>query len=414
MATKSLRKSSRKLTRFLLILFGFLIGAIVAEAGLRLIGYSYTGFYTVDQARGYALLPGMEGWYRKEGEAYVRINSDGMRDREHSKTKPPDAIRIAVLGDSHAEALQVPLEQAFWSIMEQRLQPCGRFNGKRIEVLNFGVSGYGTAQELITLREHVWNYNPDIVLLAVTTNNDVSDNFRPLKKTDEIPYFIYRDGKLALDDSYKNSRSFLLRQSRLSRLGRWIKDHSRLVQAANQAHHGFKILLASWKSRSNPSEPPAETGTQKADAVARSEELGVDNVVYLEPRDPTWIEAWRVTEGLIVQMRDEVSSKGASFIVVSLSNGPQVSPDPKAREAYMQRFGIKDLFYPDNRIKSLAERERIPVIILAPDLQAYAEQTHVFLHGFGKDLGNGHWNASGHARAGELLAQKVCAGVLGK
>ena len=36
-----------------------------------------------------------------------------------------------------------------------------------------GVSGYGTTQELVTLREKVWRYSPDMVLLAVTTNNDV-------------------------------------------------------------------------------------------------------------------------------------------------------------------------------------------------------------------------------------------------
>lgn len=72
----------------------------------------------LDEARGYALRPGMEGWFRKEGESYVRINSDGLRDRQHTKAKPENTLRIAVLGDSYAEALQVPMEQAFWAVME--------------------------------------------------------------------------------------------------------------------------------------------------------------------------------------------------------------------------------------------------------------------------------------------------------
>src|SRR5205814_6625220 len=67
------------------------------------------------------------------------------------------------------------------------LEECNVFPGKKIEVLNFGVSGYGTAQELLTLREQVWKYSPDIVMLAITTNNDITDNLRALKKTDEIP-----------------------------------------------------------------------------------------------------------------------------------------------------------------------------------------------------------------------------------
>jgi hypothetical protein len=41
-------------------------------------------------------------------------------------------------------------------------------------------------------------------------------------------------------------------------------------------------------------------------------------------------------------------------------------------------------------------------------MQGYADQNKVFLHGFGSDLGNGHWNASGHQLASQLIAQKLC------
>src|SRR6266446_3479971 len=87
------RSRARKLFgKFLLILFGFLLGGIIAEIALRVAGYSYPEFYSLDQSRGYALRANAEGWYRKEGEAYIRINSNGLRDQEHSLTKPPDTI----------------------------------------------------------------------------------------------------------------------------------------------------------------------------------------------------------------------------------------------------------------------------------------------------------------------------------
>ena len=99
--------SSKKLfPKLLLILIGILIGGLISEIALRVIGYSYPEFYQLDYSRGYALRPGMEGWYRKEGASYVRINSDGLRDHEHTKTKPPQTIRIAVIGDSYPEAFQ--------------------------------------------------------------------------------------------------------------------------------------------------------------------------------------------------------------------------------------------------------------------------------------------------------------------
>ena len=60
--------------------------------------------------------------------------------------KPPNTFRIAVIGDSFAEALQVDLDHTFWSVMERKLAEGWRGNGQRVEVLNFGVSGYGTAR----------------------------------------------------------------------------------------------------------------------------------------------------------------------------------------------------------------------------------------------------------------------------
>lgn len=407
---------ARKLfAKVLLIFFGVMVGCVVAEIALRIAGYSYPEFYTLNQSRGYALRPQAEGWYRKEGEAYIRINSDGLRDQEHSLAKPPDTIRIAVIGDSYPEALPVSVEEAFWRVMGERIQQCGAFPGKKIEVLNFGVSGYGTAQELLTLREQVWKYSPEVVMLTVTTNNDITDNSRILKKTDEIPYFIFQDNRLTLDDSFKNSRAFRLRQSAVSRFGRWLRDHSRVVQAITQGHHGFKILLASWRAKSSeprqftPSPANQIAGAQpNTDPPARTEEFGVDNLVYLEPTNAVWNDAWRVTEGLIAEMGNEVKARGAKFILVTLSNGPQVLPNPSARELFKKRLGVTDLFYPDNRIKSLGARAGIPVVTLAPELEQFAERNNVFLHGFGENVGNGHWNPTGHRVAGELIAKKIC------
>ncbi|HZG54825.1 MAG TPA: SGNH/GDSL hydrolase family protein [Pyrinomonadaceae bacterium] len=407
-----------RLVKLAMLFVALLCGLLIAEIALRLAGYTYPVFYTPDTVRGFALRPGVSGWYRKEGEAYIRINSDGLRDREHAKPKPANTLRIALLGDSYAEALQVPLEDAFWVVLEQRLQGCRSFNeGKQVEVINFGVSGYGTAQELLTLRERVWDYAPDIVLLAVTTNNDITDNSRPLKKTDEIPYFVYRDGQLTLDNSFRETRVFRLRHSTLSHAGRWLREHLRVIQALHQGQYALKNYLASRRA-SAASKPQDNAQARMTNALAQqndraapvhvSDELGIDNLIYREPADPTWQEAWRVTEGLLLLMRDEVRGRGAQFLVATLSNGVQVHPRPDAREAFLARVGATDIFYPDARLKSLGEREGFPVFTLAPSLQQYAEQHQVFLHGFGRDLGNGHWNASGHRLAGELLAQKIC------
>lgn len=391
------------------------VGLLIFEVFLRAIGFTYPVFYEPDTSRGYALKPDMEGWYRKEGEAFVRINSDGLRDGEHTKAKPPETFRIAVVGDSYAEAFQVAQDKAFWSVMGPRLQDCPALRGRRVEVINFGVSGYGTAQELITLRERVWEYSPDVVLLAVTTNNDVLDNSRALKLTDEIPYFTLRDGQLVLDNSFRDARSFQLRDSALNRLGRWLRDRLRFVQAVHLAQVALKSRLDAWRHRSDakdkqkgasPQQPATTTNVQQQGSP--TDEPGAANVIYREPPDETWRAAWAVTEKLVATMNAEVRGRGARFYLVTLSNGIQVYPDAAARKAFADRLGVEDLFYPERRFRALGEREGFPVLNLAPELQRLADERKVFLHGFGRELGNGHWNEDGHAAAGDILSRNLC------
>jgi len=125
-----------------------------------------------------------------------------------------------------------------------------------------------------------------------------------------------------------------------------------------------------------------------------------------------WEAAWRVTEALVVTMAAEVRQRGADFLLLTLSNAPQVHPNPAVRLAFAQRLGVEHLFYPDHRIRDLASRQNIPILSLAPPLQTVAEQHQIFLHGFtNTQMGIGHWNAEGHRLAGQLLAQTLCAQV---
>jgi hypothetical protein len=395
--------------KLLLVTFGLLFGLVMSEIFLRVIGYSYPLFYTTDYYRGFALQPGVKGSYQREGGSYVRINRDGLRDREHAKPKAADTVRIAVLGDSFSEAMHVPMEQTFWFLLERKLQECNAFPGKKVEVINFGVSGYGTAQELMTLRERVWDYSPDLVVLAFTTYNDIYDNSRALSRTEEVPYFVYRNGELIYDDSFRNSRTYLQRDSKLNRLGRWLHNGLRVVQLVHYVQFVAKLKLTDWRNKRRMA---AEARTQPAagstPAVRNAEDIGIDNMIYIEPRDENWKEAWRITEGLIKQMRDDVAQRKARFLLVTLSNAIQVYPDPVVRQRFLQHVGADNIFYPNLRLKALAEQERIDFIDLAQPMQVYADQNKVFLHGFGSDIGNGHWNATGHKLAAELIAQKIC------
>lgn len=394
----------RIVPKLLLAVAAFGVALLVCEAVLRLSGWTAPIFTEPDSHLGVRLVPNAEGWWREEGATYLKINSAGFRDREHSKSKPAGTFRIAVLGDSYAEARQVSMEATFWSIMEKRLAACANLNGKRIEVLNFGVSGYGTAQELIMLRREVWAYSPDLVLLAFSTGNDIRDNSPTLSQDGTRPFFVYRNEQLVLDDSALVARdstlAFRLWRSPPGRVMEWFRQHSRVVQLINRA----QVWFADYRISRRRTE--VATNINKSANVLQLTEPGLDYMVYYEPKDAVWKEAWKITEGTLVLMRDEVQSKGAAFAVVTLSNGIQVSPYHGASEYSY------DISYPDRRIKALGERENFPVLNLAPILSAYAVEHKVYLHGFDKNLGMGHWNEEGHRQAGDAMSTWVC-GLIG-
>jgi len=359
--------------------------------------------YAPDRGRGWALRPNAAGVVSIETRQYVRINSHGFRDQEHSYVKPPDTVRVAVLGNSWTEALQVPLEKTYCSVLAQTLTGSPCFARKRVEVLNFGVAGYSTGQELLLLQQEVWKYHPDVILVAFYPPRDIANNVRELNNAvnpGQSPYFVYRDAQLVLDASFRKLPALQPRQILLDGVGYWMNQHARILQAVDALQRFGKVRVA------------------MAAVKERAEKFGVDNLeysIYAPPAQPEMQTAWSVTEGLLRAMRDEVKAQGAEFRIVVLASRPQVNPDPARRAELMRKLGASNLSYADDRLRQFGAREGIPVIALAPALAEYAETHHVFLNGFNSaNLGAGHWNETGHRVAAEIIAAQLCGNREGK
>lgn len=378
--------------RLFLLTAALAVSLLAAEVALRVIGFSYPLFYERDWHTGGALRPGARGWWTREGRAYVVISSDGLRDREHSRDKPPGTFRVAVLGDSYAEALQLPMEQAFWAVMERELASCGALGGKTPEAINLGVSGYGTTQQLLSLRHRGWQFDPDAVVLAVTTGNDIRNNHRGLEGDPLRPYFVVEDGELVLDNSFREEGKFPHTPwGKAVRLLKAVADRSRTLQIAKAAVDRARY-------------PAAWDGGGEA-ALA---EAGLDSRVYLPPVDESWREAWKVTEEVLRLTGSEVRERGAELLVMTVTNGIDVDPDPARRRDFARAVGGADLLYPERRLGEACREAGIDFLPLTGELRAYAEREGVYLHGFGDTPGGGHWNADGHRLAGEAAARELC------
>lgn len=372
-------------------LFSLALTLVAAELTLRLLGASYPVFWTVDEHVGLALRPGATGWFSDEGGAHVTINAHGMHDVPRDPARTPGLARVAVLGDSFMEALQVPREQGFCAQLEARLQ--------KTEVLNFGCSGYGTAQELLALKHRVKPFRPDAVVLAVLTGNDLADNERALDRVLRRPYFVWQNDELVLDDAFRTAPYY---QNRNRPVVDLFAAHSRVFQLANALRRRGIAGLAAGDARA----PAPATKVTTAAAVVPLQQAGLDDRVYLEPTDELWKRIWRTTERLLLMARDEAKAQGARFGVMVISNGVDVHPDPGMREVYARSLGLRDLDYPSRRIETFLNQNGVPVLNLVPPLRDYAQRTGKYLHGFATP-GAGHYNADGHAQAAALAAPWV-------
>jgi hypothetical protein len=375
--------------------FVTLLFLLLAEGMLRVAGVKFEGsFYTSDRELGYALRPNAHGWNVAENQNYFRVNSDGMADREHTLQPPPGVIRIAVVGDSVSEAKHVPLDQAYWAVMERTLNSHLPPGGGYVEVLNFGVAGYGLPQDALVIEKRIWKYHPQIILLAGTVESFVlrsSRRLSPNSPAEHVPFYKLTNGILEPDAETRKQRA-AFGPSGKSRI--WFADlvnASRLVALCNA---GYKKALENLHPETN-----LASGYKESDA-------------FLGPATPDLAAAWDIAKAMILKSRDEARRHQAELWLFTLDMPQQVDPDPISRAKYAKSLGIPDLFQADCLFASFAAAQQIPHATLAPQLLGYAERNHVFLHGFSAATpyagpNSGHWNQLGHKVAGEIIAGQL-------
>lgn len=119
----------------------------------------------------------------------VTFNTSGARGlKEYSIEKPLGKQRILVIGDSFTFGEQVNDAETFSAVLESKLP--------NIEVMNFGVHGYGIDQMLLNFERQAALYKPDVVVFAFIFDDFMRGflSFRDYQK----PLFELSNGALNL------------------------------------------------------------------------------------------------------------------------------------------------------------------------------------------------------------------------
>jgi len=106
----------------------------------------------------------------------VTVNSKGLRGREVKYEKDKNTIRIMAIGDSFTYGYGADNYETFPKILEVELNR--KYEDIAVEVINAGVTGWGTIQEKKYLLREGNKYDPDIIIVGFYLNDiqDVKDS----------------------------------------------------------------------------------------------------------------------------------------------------------------------------------------------------------------------------------------------
>lgn len=242
-----------------------------------------------------------------EVDVEYRINDEGMRDDRHfPRDKPPGTCRIALFGDSFFVGYELELADTFGARLEADL----RRDGYRVEVLNFAVSGFGTAEELRVYEAYARGFSPDLAVLEWHFT-DLDDNVR-------ADLFRLKDQQLVAGNStYLPSVDT---QDRLMRnwIYRFVSDHSEL--------YGFVRERSAVLAKRAIQTLHGRKQQQLAEAVP---ERGDDD-------SPERAYRTALAAALLQQMRAELEADGRGLLVVDI-------PYPLSRTSFKSvwsRFSV--------------------------------------------------------------------------
>lgn len=285
--------------RLLLIALGCAAGLLLGEGALRLLLPGYVAsagiernfFCHFDPELGWAPSPNVSGIHRRDGFAvFVEQNQFGLRGpKTQQREKTNSKRRILILGDSYVWGYGVDQDKVF-------TEPA--VHGSDMELINFGVSGYGTDQAYLWYQREGIFFDVDEVVLAFTPYNDVENNLSARQYGHDKPYFTLEHQELTLHAQQ-------LKENPVQTAINTIWAQSRVINLLFTAHRTFQNWLVLKRTKGGTATPGS--GPLSPNTVSDRDREGL-----------------ALTMAIITKLRDAVLSAGAKFSVTFIPYKPHI------------------------------------------------------------------------------------------
>ena len=297
----------------------FVFSSIPILLFLFLLEFSVRSFWDFEPNRvlcydpimGRSYCPSTKG-YLKENQVkmHVEVNSDGLLGKPYPKERVNGKFRIALLGDSFTSAEAVKQEEKFAGIWEKILSSKSE---REVEVINFGVGGTGTWQQLQMFHTKARNYKPDLIVVAFCWCNDIDNNVDKFRSGSMNP----------LADEY-DVGWFKVLQAKRKNFNKWLWNNSGLYQFTrtkyNHLEHFFKrIFLPDYmkkvpapvsKDNAKPQRKQIEEKKEKPPEYLKDTVSIFDDLFFFNS------EGWVITRKLLLKLNQEVLTDGGQLAVI--------------------------------------------------------------------------------------------------
>jgi GDSL-like Lipase/Acylhydrolase family len=266
-------------------------------------------------------VPGQTGVWRVRDEIaapYV-INAQGWNSGvgDYATARTSGVARIAIVGDSFVEALQVPYNRSFGECI-------GQEHGQA-EVYRLAVAGAPMSQYLHIVEREVGAYNPDwIVVLLVHNDFDEAFTFKQGRYTSSFRKLRIEDGRVADEiapEPWRPGATEWLRRTALARffLYRWqVRPQTAidffLSPARANARHAANIEISAVLAKEKEIRVATEYVVERI--AARAKDMGAKLLIAMDG-DRQAIYAGRTTSEPLMLNRiaaEAAARSGVTFV----------------------------------------------------------------------------------------------------
>ncbi|HMP00867.1 MAG TPA: SGNH/GDSL hydrolase family protein [Gemmatales bacterium] len=296
------------------------------------------------------------------GRYRLRTNAEGIRsDRTYTRARPVGVRRVLVFGDSFAAGQYVSNDQRFSELLEARRPD--------LEVINFGLEGTGTDQQLLLFEEVGRHYEHDALVLMPFLQNIRRNLVEARAAADPA------SGAMVLIPKPR----FELTPQGLQLRNVPVRDERRLAPAGLGADDA--IVPGRWWRRLAAQAPGAGWLKRQVGRLRPWEPFPE----YADPKHP----AWQLMEALIE--RFIAGAEGKPILLV-----------PVFYVSYLRQQMARNYW---DRFQSLARHPNVRVVDLLPpfrDLGAEAESVFLEPH-------DCHFSPAGHLVLANVLERELAA-----